>query len=67
MDLYLPTQCGKGNVISSSTFSWWGAYLNQSPNKTVIAPYPWFNNNFLNGFNQIIPDEWIKYEKPQKS
>lgn len=61
MDLYLQTKCGKGNIISCSTFSWWGAYLNPNPDKKVVAPYPWFNNNFLRGFKQIYPKEWIKY------
>lgn len=61
MDLYLQTKCGKGNIIGCSTFSWWGAYLNPSPDKKVVAPYPWFNNNFLNGFKQIYPEDWIKF------
>ena len=61
MDLYLQTKCGKGNIIGCSTFSWWGAYLNPNPNKKVVAPFPWFNNNFLDGFKQIYPKDWIKY------
>jgi hypothetical protein len=48
----------KNNIIANSTFSWWGAYLNQSIDKKVISPVKWFNN----GLNEkdLIPQEWIK-------
>lgn len=63
-ELYLMSRC-KHNIISHSTFSWWGAWLNQNPDKKVFAPYPWMRNP--DGFYDIIPDSWTKipvdYEK----
>mmetsp|Transcript_13033 Transcript_13033/g.45830 ORF Transcript_13033/g.45830 Transcript_13033/m.45830 type:complete len:701 (-) Transcript_13033:1041-3143(-) len=32
-----------GHVVSTSTFSWWGAWLNDKPDKKVVVPSPWFN------------------------
>ena len=34
-------------VISNSTFSWWGAYLSKTFNKTVIVPQVWFGPEIL--------------------
>lgn len=60
MDLYLQTQC-KANVMSNSTFSWWGAYLNAKAEK-VICPWPWFTDNKINPMKNILPKGWIKWK-----
>lgn len=57
-DIHLMRHC-RHHIIANSSFSWWGAWLNVSPGKTVIAPKNWFNDPSAS-INEIIPEGWIK-------
>lgn len=57
-DLRLMSAC-RHHIIANSSFSWWGAWLNPSPDKIVVAPDRWFANPALVN-NDIWPETWIR-------
>lgn len=58
-DLIGITHC-EHHISSASTFSWWGAWLNQNPNKRVIIPSRWFmpQEEAKLDVHDIVPEEW---------
>ena len=48
------------NIIANSSYSWWAAYLNDDPKKTVIYPDVWFGPAITHNTNDMFPDNWIK-------
>jgi hypothetical protein len=49
---------GKKYIIPNSTYPWWAAWLNDSPEKVVIAPKKWFKSQIV-AVNPIVPKDWI--------
>jgi hypothetical protein len=57
IDFFIQTLCNH-NIISNSTFSWWGAWLNQNPKKIVVRPARW-----IDGYADLeCPDSWIRID-----
>ena len=57
-EMTLMSAC-RHNVISNSTFGWWGAWLNRNEGKIVVAPKAWALIKLKN-YKDIIPDGWIR-------
>ena len=57
VDLYLMSQCHHF-ILANSTFSFWGAMLNDSNDKLVCTPEYWYNHPLEN--ESYIPQDWIR-------
>lgn len=63
LDLWAMSLC-KHHILANSTFSWWGAWLSKSTNKTVICPKIKMQGGDKYeaswNFDGLIPESWIK-------
>ncbi len=59
-DLCMMTMC-TDYIIANSSFSWWGAWLIDNPDKTVVAPKKWFGSQYDHyNMDDLIPEGWIE-------
>jgi len=57
-DMHLMSLC-KHNILSNSSYSWWGAWLNQNESKEIFIPKKWFKDETLEKQSVDIPcPEW---------
>src|SRR5690348_8292817 len=65
MEDLIGISCCHSQINSSSTFSWWGAWLNQNPDKIVTTQSRWFQNGWKETNREVLTDDliplnWIK-------
>ena len=53
-DMQLMSMCHY-NIIANSSFSWWGAWLNNHKDKVILAPEKWMNKPLV---NDPICEDW---------
>ena len=61
IDMHIFTLC-RYNIIANSTFSWWGAWLNEQKSKQVIAPkyhLGWAKQSWLPWAFERHPEDWV--------
>ncbi|MDD5570117.1 MAG: alpha-1,2-fucosyltransferase [Bacteroidales bacterium] len=56
-DLILMSSC-KHQITANSSFSWWAAWLNNYPQKIIVAPDKWFHNDW--NTKDLMPASWTR-------
>lgn len=58
-EMLIMSSC-RHSIIVNSTFYWWAAWLNDYPEKIVVAPDQWFTNGWK---DELIPPDWVKMKR----
>jgi len=59
LDLFLLTQ-SKNHIVIPSSFNWWGAWLSQKKDKTILRPSNSFFSFFKLNNENFWPETWTK-------
>lgn len=46
-------------IIPNSSFAWWATWLNEKPDKLVVAPNNWFADQSIDT-SDLVPEDWIR-------
>ena len=63
LELWLMSMCSN-HIMSNSTFSWWGTFLNKNTEKKIVAPSVWFGpkgpnaKDIYESYWNLIPVEY---------
>jgi len=58
-DFIMMTLCNH-NIITNSSYSWWGAWLNNNDNKIVVMPKLWFGSDGPSDGKDLQVKGWLK-------
>ena len=58
-DLCMMSMCSDF-IIANSSFSWWGSWLSENPDKKIIAPKKWFGTGYTKNHDtsDLYCDNW---------